>query len=121
MNTEGRVQLAQRATFAPGEAKEDWAIIRALSDVLGQRLPFDSLNALRQALYAEHPHFAAVDQIAPSSGPAKFADAGGVALSKAPFRSPVTDFYLTNPIARSSAIMAECSAVAAGAFRQAAE
>ena len=61
VNTEGRVQLANRAAFAPGDAREDWAILRALSDVLGHRLPFDSLTALRQKLYADHPHFAALD------------------------------------------------------------
>ncbi len=122
VNTEGRVQMANRAGFAPGEAKEDWAILRALSDVLGQRLPFDSLSALRAALYAEFPHFAAIDQVKPGSiaGVANAAKLGG-RLGKAAFASPVKDFYLTNPIARASAVMAECSALAAGGFKQAAE
>ena len=66
VNTEGRVQMTARAAFPPGDAREDWAILRALSDVLGQRLPFDSLRELRRALYAAHPHFMRVDQIAPS-------------------------------------------------------
>jgi NADH-quinone oxidoreductase subunit G len=122
VNTEGRVQMANRAGFAPGEAKEDWAILRALSEVLGHKLPFDSLPQLRARLYAEHPHFAAIDQIAP-------ADAGQIValakkpgtLTKAAFASPVKDFYLTNPIARASAVMAECSALARGGFSQAAE
>ncbi len=61
VNTEGRVQMTSRAGFAPGNAKEDWAILRALSDVLGKKLPFDSLAALRSALYAEYPHLAAID------------------------------------------------------------
>ena len=96
--------------------------MRALSDVLGQRLPYDSLSALRAALFAAHPHLAAVDQIAPGNAAdiEKLAGIGGTA-DKAPFRSPVIDFYLTNPIARASAIMAECSKLARGAHAQAAE
>ena len=67
VNTEGRVQIANRAAFAPGEAREDWAILRALSDVLGHRLPFDSLEcAARQALCAIIPHFAAIDTVQPA-------------------------------------------------------
>jgi NADH-quinone oxidoreductase subunit G len=122
VNTEGRVQMANRAGFAPGEAKEDWAILRALSEVLGQKLPFDSLPQLRARLYAEHPHFAAIDQIAPADASqiAALAKKPGT-LSKAAFASPVKDFYLTNPIARASAVMAECSALARGGFSQAAE
>ncbi|HEU4986769.1 MAG TPA: molybdopterin-dependent oxidoreductase, partial [Rhizobiaceae bacterium] len=122
VNTEGRVQMTKRAGFAPGEAKEDWAILRALSDVLGHKLPFDSLPQLRTKLYADYPHFAAIDSIAPGNS----ADIAGLAnstgsLDKAPFVSTVKDFYLTNPIARASAVMAECSALARGGFRQAAE
>ena len=123
VNLEGRVQLANRAAFAPGDAREDWAIVRALSDVLGHRLPFDSLAQLRQTLYAEHPHFAALDQIAGSDvGGAVRALAGirGQA-SREPFVSPIGDFYLTNPIARASGVMAECSALARGARLEAAE
>src|SRR5690606_33487165 len=63
VNTEGRVQMTSRAGFAPGQAKDDWAILRALSDVLGKKLPFDSLPALRKQLCGEYPHLAAVDQI----------------------------------------------------------
>ncbi|MBY8915004.1 NADH-quinone oxidoreductase subunit NuoG [Nitratireductor sp. L1-7-SE] len=122
VNTEGRVQMTNRAGFAPGEAKEDWAILRALSDVLGHKLPFDSLGALRAALYAEFPHFAAIDTVAPADAGdvEKLAKLGG-RLTKAPFTSPVKDFYLTNPIARASAVMAECSALARGDVKQAAE
>jgi len=122
VNTEGRVQMAARASFPPGDAREDWAIIRALSDALGEKLPYDSLSALRAALFAAHPHLARIDQIAPGN-PAdieKLAALGGTA-DKAPFRSAVTDFYLTNPIARASAIMAECSALARGERAVAAE
>ena len=122
VNTEGRVQLADRANFPPGDAREDWAIIRALSDVLGHKLPFDSLKALRACLYAAHPHFAELDEIA-ASDPFDIAQlaASGAAHTRAPFVSPIADFYLTNPIARASAVMAECSALAEGFARQAAE
>jgi len=113
LNTEGRVQLANRATFPPGDAREEWAIFRALSDVLGAKLPYDSLAALRQALFAERPQLARIGQVMPSgaSDIRALAKLGG-AFDKAPFRSTIADFYLTNPIARASAVMAECSALA---------
>jgi NADH-quinone oxidoreductase subunit G len=122
VNTEGRVQLADRANFPPGGAREDWAILRALSEVLGQKLPFDSLRALRGRLYAAHPHFAELDEIA---APMPFDTAAlaacGTSFANAPFVPAVADFYLTNPVARASAVMAECSAVAQGFAREAAE
>jgi len=122
VNTEGRVQLAYRAAFAPGEAKEDWAVLRALSDVLGKKLPFDSLTALRAALYAEYPHFAEIDMISTADGGAIAAIAKKAGkMTKSAFASPVKDFYLTNPIARASAVMAECSALAKTAKAVAAE
>ena len=113
VNTEGRVQMTARASFPPGEAKEDWAILRALSAELGRTLPFDSLNSLRAAIYAVHPHLAALDQVkAGDAGDiARLSGAGGKP-GKAPFASPVTDFYMTNAISRASKIMAECSALA---------
>ena len=122
VNTEGRVQMTERAAFPPGEAREDWAILRALSDRLGCRLPFDSLAELRAALYAAHPHFMRIDQIAAGS----LDDVAALAARKgkvggAPFKNVIDDFYLTNPIARASAVMAECSAVAAGRLATAAE
>ncbi|MGI8569355.1 MAG: NADH-quinone oxidoreductase subunit NuoG [Methylocella sp.] len=122
VNTEGRVQLADRANFPPGDAREDWAILRALSDVLGHKLPFDSLKALRACLYAGHPHLAKLDEIAANEpfDAAQLA-ASGAALTRAPFVSSIADFYLTNPIARASAVMAECSALAEGFAREAAE
>ncbi|MCM2473829.1 NADH-quinone oxidoreductase subunit G [Rhizobium sp. CG5] len=122
VNTEGRVQMGNRAGFAPGEAREDWAIIRALSDVLGKKLPFDSLQALRAKLYAAHPHFAALDEIATgdSGEIAALAKKAGK-MGKSGFASTVKDFYLTNPIARASAVMAECSALARKNFQAAAE
>ncbi|KQO76859.1 NADH-quinone oxidoreductase subunit NuoG [Rhizobium sp. Leaf262] len=122
VNTEGRVQMGNRAGFAPGDAREDWAILRALSDVLGHKLPFDSLSALRAQLYIAHPHFADADEIAVSDAAAieTLATQAGT-LNKAGFASPVKDFYLTNPIARASAVMAECSALARNNFKAAAE
>ena len=116
VNTEGRVQMGARAAFPPGDAREDWAILRALSDPLGHKLPYDSLAGLRAVLFAAHPHLAQVDAIAPADAGVlgKLASLGGTP-DKAAFRSPIDDFYLTNPIARASAVMAECSALAEGA------
>ena len=106
VNTEGRPQLAMRAGFAPGEAKENWAILRALSAALGETLPYDSLAQLRQTMVAAHPHLAGVDQVAENEW---VAIAAGK-LSDAAFRNVISDFYLTNPIARASEVMAELSA-----------
>jgi NADH-quinone oxidoreductase subunit G len=121
VNTEGRVQMATRAAFPPGDAREDWAILRALSDVLGKKLPYDSLAALRQALYKVYPHMLRIGQITPGDAAdvRKLAALGGAA-DKAPFRSSIGDFYFTNPIARCSAVMAECSAIAHGRTAKAA-
>jgi NADH-quinone oxidoreductase subunit G len=118
VNTEGRVQTGMRAAFPPGDAREDWAILRALSDVLGKRLPYDSLAALRSALFKEYPHLQRVGQIAPGDAAdvQKLAARGGNA-DQTPFRSGVDDFYFTNAIARCSAVMAECSAIAQGRAR----
>jgi NADH-quinone oxidoreductase subunit G len=106
VNTEGRVQLGRRATFPPGDAREDWKIVRALSGLLGRPLPYDSLGELRHRLRAAYPTFAAVDQV--SLAPwGEFGRAGPV--EPAPFTYPIADFYRTDPISRASAIMAECS------------
>jgi len=122
VNTEGRVQMGDRATFPPGDAREDWAILRALSATLGKTLPFDSLSGLRKALYEVHPHFAALDGLPANDASeiGKLAGLGGK-TDKAGFAPVVADFYQTNPIARASAIMAECSALASGRHQQAAE
>ncbi len=123
VNTEGRVQMTGRASFPPGDAREDWAIVRALSDVLGTRLPYDSLAALRQALFAERPHLARIGQIIPA-GPSDIHELSlmmSIPPGMGPFRSAIEDFYLTNPIARASAIMAECSALAEQRSLRAAE
>jgi NADH-quinone oxidoreductase subunit G len=122
VNTEGRVQIANRAAFPPGDAREDWAIIRALSDVLGKKLPYDSLSALRQAMFKAAPHLMRVDQIeAGDAASIKTLAGQGGSVEKTPFKSPVEDYYLTNPIARASAVMAECSRLAAGQMLTAAE
>jgi NADH-quinone oxidoreductase subunit G len=122
VNTEGRVQTANRAAFPPGEAREDWAIIRALSDVLGKKLPFDSLGALRQAIFKAVPHLMRVDQIeAGNAVDLKTLGGKGGSVEKAPFKALVEDYYLTNPIARASAVMAECSRLASGHMLTAAE
>src|SRR5216110_461412 len=86
VNTEGRVQLGRRAVFPPGEAREDWAILRALSGALGRALPFDSLLALRGQMRVAHPVFAVIDQVAPAEWGA-FGDQGPV--EPAPFHYPI--------------------------------
>jgi NADH-quinone oxidoreductase subunit G len=122
VNTEGRVQMANRAAFPPGDAREDWAIIRALSDVLGKRLPYDSLSALRQAIFKATPHLMRIDSIETGHADAiETLAAKGGSVDKTPFKSPVEDYYLTNPIARASAVMAECSRLASGQMLTAAE
>ncbi len=122
VNTEGRVQMANRASFPPGEAREDWAILRALSDVLGKKLPFDSLSALRQAMFKDVPHLMRLDRIeAGDVGAVRSLASRGGNVDKAPFKAAVESYYLTNPIARASAVMAECSRLASGHMLTAAE
>jgi len=113
VNTEGRPQLAFRAGFAPGEAKENWAILRALSAELGATQPWDSLAALRVALVAAVPHLGYVDEVPEN---AWVAEAQGK-LGSASFRNAIRDFYLTNPIARASSLMAELSSNALARVR----
>ncbi|MDE3120664.1 MAG: NADH-quinone oxidoreductase subunit G [Paracoccaceae bacterium] len=109
VNTEGRPQLALRAGFPPGEAKENWAILRALSAELGATQPWDSLLQLRQALVAAHPHLARIDEVPENAWtPLALREP-----AKADFRNVIRDFYLTNPIARASQLMAELSRMAA--------
>jgi NADH-quinone oxidoreductase subunit G len=126
VNFEGRVQRAERAAFPPGEAKEDWAILRALSDVLGKRLPYDNLGQLRAAIVAQKPHFAEVGK-APVHAGADAAmwsavGADGPLDKDIPLGSAIADYYLTNPIARASETMALCSReFVTGAQKMAAE
>jgi len=110
VNTEGRPQLAFRATFAPGEAKENWAILRALSAELGATQPWDSLGGLRQAMLAAVPHLGDVDHLADNG----WTPLAKREMGKASFRLALGDYYFTNPIARASVVMAECSALAKG-------
>ncbi len=116
LNTEGRPQMTARAVFPLGEAREDWTIIRALSDHVGATLPYDTRAQLRAAMYEACPHFAAIDQIEAASGDAVAALAKRKASpARDPFVAAIADFYLTNPIARASSVMAEMSAlIAAG-------
>jgi NADH-quinone oxidoreductase subunit G len=120
VNTEGRVQQANRAVFPKGEAREDWAILRALSEHLGVTLGYDSLDQLRSRLMADHPTFGQID-FAPGAMDAGKFDLKAVGakgeLSDVAFTGPVDDFYLTNPIARASVTMAECSALASSRGR----
>jgi NADH-quinone oxidoreductase subunit G len=109
VNTEGRPQMAYRASFAPGQAKENWAILRALSAELEATLPFDSVAALRRALVSEVPHLGEIDAIPENQG--ESLPRGE--LGSAPFGVAVRDFYLSNPIARASPLMAELSAALA--------
>jgi NADH-quinone oxidoreductase subunit G len=109
VNTEGRPQLAMRAGFAPGEAKENWAILRALSAELGKVLPWDTLAQLRSALVAKHPHLGALDTVAENVWtPLPMAPLGKADVA---FRGAVSAYYLTNPIARASAVMGELAAM----------
>lgn len=107
VNTEGRPQLAMRAGFAPGEAKENWAILRALSAELKATLPWDSLAALRNALIAAHPHLGQIDHVAQNA----VKPLAVKAMGKADFRNIFQGFYLTNPIARASTVMGELAAL----------
>ncbi len=112
VNTEGRVQLGERAVFPPGDAREDWAIVRALSEQLGAKLPFDSLRELRSAMYEAYPRLAAIDRLTPEG-----LFRPRIALDKLPplpgepLQPLIEDYYQTNPIARASTVMAELSAL----------
>ncbi len=114
VNAEGRVQMGQRAVHPKGEAKEDWAIFRALSERLDRTLPYDSLTQLREKMMADHPIFGAIEY-APGAAEVDSLDLSALGaegeLTGESFVPPVRDFYLTNPIARASRVMAECSAV----------
>ncbi len=106
INTEGRVQQGRRATFPPGEAREDWKIVRALSNAVGRPLPFNTLSELRRRLRDACPATAETDR-APAAAWGEFGEAGP--LDPAAFAYPIADFYRTDPISRASATMAECS------------
>jgi NADH-quinone oxidoreductase subunit G len=121
VNMEGRPQFAERAIFPPGDAREDWAILRALSEAVGAKLPFDSQSQLRAALAGAHPHLAKIDVVTPADGSVIAGIGGAGEVGSAAFASAVSDFYLTNPIARASRVMGECSALAKSRYAVAAE
>jgi NADH-quinone oxidoreductase subunit G len=106
VNTEGRVQLGRRAVFPPGDAREDWTILRALSEALGKTLPYDGLGALRRSMVKANPVFTHIDD-APRSAWGKFGKEGPV--EAAPFVYPISDFHRTDAISRASVTMAECA------------
>ena len=106
VNTEGRAQMTEQAATPPGEAREDWKIFRALSARLDVTLPYDNLNALRAAMYEVAPHLAQLDEIVAADAPQAPSHDG---LGTDAFTYAVSDFYFTNPIARASAIMADCA------------
>ena len=107
VNTEGRVQVGRRAGYPPGDAREDWAILRALSERLGKTLPYDTLHQVRSRLVAVNKVFAAIDQQAPGAwGPVGKPGA----TTDAPLKSAVPNFYMTCPISRASKTMADCMA-----------
>ncbi|QFU08355.1 NADH-quinone oxidoreductase chain 3 [Rhodobacteraceae bacterium THAF1] len=105
VNTEGRPQLALRANFAPGEAKENWAILRALSAEIGAALPFDSLRDLRASLFKAVPHMRAIDAVPLN----EMGDLGNGTIADGDFATTIDDHYLVNPICRASQLMAELS------------
>ncbi|HLG89919.1 MAG TPA: NADH-quinone oxidoreductase subunit NuoG [Alphaproteobacteria bacterium] len=105
VNTEGRAQLGRQAVHPPGDAREDWRIIRALAEAVGKTLPYDSLGQVRRRLAEASPVFRAVDQIVPAEWSA-FAAAGPI--DAAPFALPIANYYMTDPVSRSSPTMAKC-------------
>ena len=107
VNLEGRVQLAGRATFPPGEAREDWAIIRALSGEVDQALAYDTLEELRSALRTSHPSMLAIDTVEAANWSAF--SPNGADLDSAPLTGFIDSFYMTNAIARASETMAQCT------------
>ncbi len=108
VNTEGRVQQTRLSVYPPGDAREDWTILRALSEFLGKPLPFDNLDQLRRMLYQAHPHLAAVGTVEPAQWEA-FGREGKV--EAAAFETPIANYYMTDPIGRASDAMAECTRV----------
>jgi NADH-quinone oxidoreductase subunit G len=116
VNTEGRVQKTYPVSFPPGMAQEDWSILTNLANYLGLSLPFSDLHGLRKHLYASYPHFARENHIHRESFSAslpafKILSVSPDMCKDTPFESSIEDFYVTNPIARASRIMARCSAL----------
>ena len=104
VNTEGRVQWSERAVFAPGEAREDWAILRAVSELIGKKLPFDSYDELRAKMIDEFPQLGRNGLVDLPWSPPKLPT-----KAEGPIRYPIGDFFLTNAICRNSPTMQRCS------------
>ena len=107
VNTEGRAQRARIANFPPGEAREDWKILRALSERVGHKLPYDTIAQLRQRMARASEALARVDELVPAAWGA-FGAEGPVDAT--PFSSPVAEFHMTCAISRVSETMASCVA-----------
>ena len=107
VNIEGRPQRTRLSAFPPGEAKEDWKILRALSEALGKKVPLDNLAQVRARMVEIAAHLGRTDEVPPMAEWSAFGASGSI--DKAPFASPIADFYLTNPITRASTVMQECS------------
>jgi NADH-quinone oxidoreductase subunit G len=110
VNTEGRPQQAKLAVFPPGDAKEDWKILRALSEALGKKLPLDTLSQVRARMAEIAPHLAEIDVVQPAAWQETGFGRAGKLLASG-FASPIADFYRTDVISRASLTMAECSAL----------
>jgi NADH-quinone oxidoreductase subunit G len=124
VNTEGRVQRGAAALFPPGEAREDWTILRAFSDVVGRRLPYDTLEQVRARLVEANKVFEFLDTlprfgVTNPSGP--LAPPAGYRLAARPLRPAVANYYQTDPISRASETMAKCTQTFAAPALQAAE
>jgi len=116
INTEGRVQRTEKAVFAPGDAREDWTILRALSDVVGETLPYNTLGELRGRLAEVAPATATIDEV-PTEAWGDFGTKGDIA--EGAIKPIIDNFYMTNPIARASQIMADCVAAREGVAEEA--
>jgi NADH-quinone oxidoreductase subunit G len=115
VNTEGRVQRTQRAVAPKGDAREDWAILRALSAYVGKTLPYDTLAQLRAKLGQDHATFLGLDFAPGTTADSKAPPYGATGqLNATGFATPIKAFHLTNPVARASRTMAECAELAAG-------
>ncbi|WWD15773.1 NADH dehydrogenase (quinone), G subunit [Kwoniella shandongensis] len=115
INTEGRSQMGRTAVPPPGASREDWKIVRALSEVIGQPLPYDNITDLRIRLHQISPSAVRYDEVEKPSaeilklGLETLSNAKTAAASANKFKKPITDFYRTDPISRASVTMAECS------------
>ncbi|MFV0645903.1 MAG: NADH-quinone oxidoreductase subunit NuoG [Sphingomonadaceae bacterium] len=110
VNTEGRVQFAEKSVFAPGDAREDWTILRALADALGVEAGFDTFDQLQAAMIAQVPALGEEGLADYGSLPKPAPKSDKATKAEGEITYPIKDFYLTNPIARASTVMQECSA-----------